>query len=328
MEQGMTTSKNYIIFDLEWNQPIEKKPKKERKLQFEIIEIGAVRMNEKREILDTFHELVRPQVYHEISWHTQKMLKLKKGELKKGDKFPAVYKRFLKWCGKDPIFCTWGSQDLSELQKNISYYKLKPLSEKPLLYYNVQKLFAIWQKEENISKSLEAAIDILEIPKEIAFHRADSDAYYTAKIFAQYDEAFIKNNYTFDLYHIPGNKKEEILLCQEKECWYVSRGFEEKTDITANRKIMAINCMHCNMRSIRPKVRWFTTSTKIFYAAAVCELHGPIKARLKIRKDKNNLYYADKLLTYITEEELLQLKEKKKAGKKHSSKKTEKEGDA
>lgn len=40
---------NYIIFDLEWNQSPEGKSGSDERMPFEIIEIGAVRLNEKRE---------------------------------------------------------------------------------------------------------------------------------------------------------------------------------------------------------------------------------------------------------------------------------------
>ena len=41
------TEKNFIILDLEWNQSCDPEPA-DKKLQFEIIEIGAVRMDENR----------------------------------------------------------------------------------------------------------------------------------------------------------------------------------------------------------------------------------------------------------------------------------------
>ena len=54
---------NYIVFDLEWNQnPSGKKTRNDR-LPFEIIEIGAVKVNSKKEITDHFHRLIKPQVY-------------------------------------------------------------------------------------------------------------------------------------------------------------------------------------------------------------------------------------------------------------------------
>ena len=41
---------NYIVFDLEWNQSPGGKRWSNSRLPFEIIEIGAVKLNEKKEI--------------------------------------------------------------------------------------------------------------------------------------------------------------------------------------------------------------------------------------------------------------------------------------
>ena len=45
---------NYIVFDLEWNQSPGGKKYSNSRLPFEIIEIGAVKMNEQREVVDVF----------------------------------------------------------------------------------------------------------------------------------------------------------------------------------------------------------------------------------------------------------------------------------
>lgn len=47
---------NYIVFDLEWNQSPGGKKYSNSRLPFEIIEIGAVKMNEQREVVDIFPE--------------------------------------------------------------------------------------------------------------------------------------------------------------------------------------------------------------------------------------------------------------------------------
>ena len=52
---------NYIVFDLEWNQSPGGKKYSNSRLPFEIIEIGAVKMNEKREPVDVFQRLIKPQ---------------------------------------------------------------------------------------------------------------------------------------------------------------------------------------------------------------------------------------------------------------------------
>ena len=57
---------NYIVFDLEWNQGGTVREQELKELPFEIVEIGAVRLNEKREITGTFSRLIHPQVYHKM----------------------------------------------------------------------------------------------------------------------------------------------------------------------------------------------------------------------------------------------------------------------
>ena len=51
---------DYVIFDLEWNQCPYGKGKENPKLPFEIIEIGAVKMDGERNVVGTFHRIVKP----------------------------------------------------------------------------------------------------------------------------------------------------------------------------------------------------------------------------------------------------------------------------
>lgn len=54
---------NYIVLDLEWNQsPIGKKGAVAG-IPFEIIQIGAVKLNERFEEIDSFDAYVKPIVY-------------------------------------------------------------------------------------------------------------------------------------------------------------------------------------------------------------------------------------------------------------------------
>jgi len=70
---------NYIIFDLEWNQS-SRKEREEPHLPFEIVEIGAVKLNERREVVDTFERRVRPQVYLSMHRITGELIGLKMEE--------------------------------------------------------------------------------------------------------------------------------------------------------------------------------------------------------------------------------------------------------
>ena len=112
---------NYIVLDLEWNQSNTGEEAAAKKLPFEIIEIGAVKMNEKFEILDHFHRLIKPSVYREMHHITKELIHLDMEDLNQGNSFPGAAGDFLKWCGEDRIFCTWGPGDLTELQRNMRF---------------------------------------------------------------------------------------------------------------------------------------------------------------------------------------------------------------
>ena len=62
MEERM----EYIVLDLEWNQSNTGKEDAVEKLPFEIIEIGAIKLNNERVMVSEFNELIKPQVYHEM----------------------------------------------------------------------------------------------------------------------------------------------------------------------------------------------------------------------------------------------------------------------
>lgn len=49
-------SMNYIVFDLEWNQCPDGKEKEIKDMPFEIIEIGAVKLDSQRRVIDTLQK--------------------------------------------------------------------------------------------------------------------------------------------------------------------------------------------------------------------------------------------------------------------------------
>lgn len=302
----------YIVFDLEWNQPIDGKSQSDRKLPFEIIEIGAVKLDEEKNKIAEFSEIVRPQVYKELNVHIRKILNVTMKELQQGQTFPKVMNRFRKWCGEDMVFCIWGTQDLTELQRNISFYKMQALSSKPIPFLNVQKMFSEYIGTPDKVYNLESAIDEAGIEKDIPFHRAFSDAYYTAKILKLVGEEYIEKGITYDLYNLPKNESEEINDFDDNLYYFVSRGYDDRHKITGSKKLMSIKCMKCGDRPIRKSVSWFSSNSKNYYGAAVCPEHGPMKAKLRIRHHEKGLYYCEKFIEYTDKKEINLLREKKR----------------
>ncbi|MCM1088780.1 MAG: exonuclease domain-containing protein [Muribaculaceae bacterium] len=315
---------NYIIFDLEWNQSNTGEEDENKIIPFEVIEIGAIKLNDCREKIGEFSELIRPQVYKEMHYITGKLIHLQMEQLKQGRLFPEVMDDFRKWWGQDYIFCTWGPLDLIELQRNIRYYRMEPLSDKPFKFLDVQKLFSIACEDKKSRRSLEYAIDFLKIEKDIPFHRAFSDAYYTAKVLARLDEKVLEN-YSFDVFHIPANKEEEVHVifgdaAKDSYAKYISRGFDDKIEAMGDKGIVSTRCYLCH-KNLRKKIRWFTPNGKHYYCVSYCDKHGYMKSKVRIRKAENDKIYVVKTEKIISQEEVNNLFKMQEKAKQHKKEK-------
>lgn len=299
---------NYIILDLEWNQAANVKDEV-KEIPFEIVEIGAIQLNSNKDMIGEFSELVKPQVYREMHRITRKLIHLQMEQLEKGDAFSAVMKRFLDWCGKDYIFCTWGPSDLMELQRNMSYHGMGALSDEPFPFLDVQKLFSIAYEDKKSRKALEYAVDYLKIEKDIPFHRAFSDAYYTAKVLAMLPPAAEKN-VSYDVFTLPQTRKKEIHIVFEDYAKYISRRFEEKQDAITDREVSSTRCYYCR-RNIKRKIKWFTPNGKHYYSVSYCDQHGYMKGKIRLKKAEDGGCFVVKTLKFISPEEVALIQERR-----------------
>ena len=299
---------HYIVFDLEWNQSKTGLEKETKEIPFEIIEIGAVKLDEEFRLEDKFQRFIRPQVYRELHEVTRNLIHIKMEELETGKAFPLVMKEFLDWCGEDYIFCTWGPLDLTELQRNMKFYYMEPLADGPIKFYDVQKLFSIGFEDRKTRRALEHAVDFLQIEKDIPFHRAFSDAYYTAKVLAKIDKPVLIN-YSFDVFSAPKSKKEEIRIVFDNYMKHITREFDYKLELLSDREIMSVKCYICR-KNIKRKIRWFTPNSKHYYSVGCCDVHGYMKAKIRVKKSEDDKIYAVKTLKLISEEEMNALKER------------------
>jgi inhibitor of KinA sporulation pathway (predicted exonuclease) len=299
---------NYIVFDLEWNQGDAPVTKDGKTLVFEIVEIGAVKLNEKREKIGEFSRLIRPQVHHHMHRITGKLIHLSMEDLDQGESFQQVAAEFLEFCGEDPKFCTWGPLDLTEFQRNLDFFGMPLLSDRPLAFYDVQKLYSLAYDDGRSRRALETAIDELQLEKDIPFHRALADAEYTAKIFKTFGPKVL-GRISFDTYVTPKTKKQEIRIVFDNYEKYISREFNSKEDILENIEIMSTKCYLCK-KNLKRNVKWFSPNGKHYYSVAICEKHGFMKAKVRIKKAENGNLYAVKTCRFISNEDVENLKKK------------------
>ncbi len=301
---------HYIVLDLEWNQSPLGKMGEQKSLPFEIIEIGAVKLKENLEYVDQYEGFVRPQVYKEMHFETQKIVRANLAEYaKKGKVFSMAAREFLNWCGEDPVFCTWGSSDLMEFQRNMKYYGISYLIKGPIRYYDVQKLFSFAYEDRKIRRTLEYAVQFMGIPEDIPYHHAINDALYTAKIFQKMNMKFLSQFYSFDTYETPKTKEEEIYAFFDNYSKYISRDFDTREEAMADRDVIGYKCCICG-RNTRKKLRWFSTHNGTYLSLSSCFRHGMMRGKLKIKKTEDDRYYAIKIVKKISREDALKVKEK------------------
>ncbi|HKM33344.1 MAG TPA: 3'-5' exonuclease [Lachnospiraceae bacterium] len=303
---------DYIVIDLEWNQSSDVK-KADKRLTFEIIEVGAVKLNSKKIMVSEFSNLIKPQVYHVMHKITSKLIHLQMQELEHGKPFTEVMEKFLTWCGSDYIFCTWGSLDLSELQNNMLYYGMQPLSDRPIHFLDVQKLFSIAFEDGKSRRALEYAVDLLHIEKDIPFHRAFSDAYYTGKVLAKLPEPVFQN-VSFDMFSPPKSKGTEIKVVFENYAKYISRVFPDKSTALSDHEVSSSKCYICH-KNLKKKIRWFTPNGKHYYCVACCDKHGLMKGKIRIHKAEGEEVYVVKTTKFISPQEAELIKEREDRAK-------------
>ncbi len=317
---------NYIVFDLEWNQSNTGLEPETNELPFEIIEIGAIKLNNEMKFIGEFSQLIKPKVYREMHYITKKLIHIQMAELEGGRPFPIVMNEFLEWCGEDSVFCTWGPLDLMELQRNMRFYEMKPLSDKPFMFYDVQKLFSLAYENGEIRRSLEYATDFLNLEKDIPFHRAFSDAYYAGKVLEKIvasnceEDNHILDRFSYDVFNLPKKKSDEIFNVFDNYAKYISREFNDKSDILLDKTIMNTKCYLCRKNNKRV-VKWFTPNSKHYYSISYCEKHGYMKSKIRVRKSEEGKVYVVKTMKYISEEEVDSIVLKKERAKESRRKK-------
>lgn len=291
---------NYIIIDLEWNQGTAARQEVE-KLPFEIIEIGAVKLNRNREWADTFQRIIKPVVYPDLFPVTKELIHIQEEELQEGMPFVQAMRELLEWCGEEYYFCTWGPMDLVELQRNMKYYKMERISDKPFLYYDVQKLFSLETEGRKNARSLEYAVEYFQLEKEGSFHRALWDAEYTARVFQRLNINIITQYYSLDFYNNPKKKEDEVYTVFGNYSKLISREFGSREEAMHTPDIKALKCFLCGRQAVR-KIDWFSNNPKNYYCLGYCKEHGYLKGRIQMNRSESGKRFVIKIVSRINKD--------------------------
>lgn len=106
--------------DLEWNNSYNKKLKS---FFNEILEIGAVMVDEQLEVIDTFSVLIKSQLSNKLSGRVRNLTHISNEDMYGGISFNKAISDFSKWIGdKDCTFMTWGNCDIRVMLDNLKFF--------------------------------------------------------------------------------------------------------------------------------------------------------------------------------------------------------------
>lgn len=145
--------KNHIILDFEMN-PVAKENKSIREsLRHEIIEMGAVMLNENYDVVDKFVCYVCPQYNKNITSFMTNLTGIKTSDVYKADTFESALENLSEWIGDQDgtRIYSWSDTDLRQLKEECSFKE----AEFPKNMHRWIDLQAIYPRITGLSKNRE-----------------------------------------------------------------------------------------------------------------------------------------------------------------------------
>ncbi|MCD8065800.1 MAG: exonuclease domain-containing protein [Oscillospiraceae bacterium] len=290
---------HYIVLDLEWNQAMSAQSSVFNHLPIhlrgEIIEIGAVKLNEDMTPGDEFQIYIKPVFFRRMHYKVKKLTGIDTERLNTGVSFPEAMARFREWCGDGCTFLTWGYDDKGIMEQNIIVHDLDWdwIAE----WINLQPIYNSQVEGDKNQKALHTAMEHFEIEQTRVAHDALGDAYNTALIcshldmevgIAEYKKGIRRLSLAAQNAQSPGELTQDAL---EHTCY---DGFSSRSAAMADEKVSTVLCPDCGEKLTFSK--WVNQSDRRYMSLASCPEHGKFLVRLKFRKAEENVWCANRIL--------------------------------
>lgn len=242
---------NYIVFDLEFNTFFKFKEGDlgNSELKNEIIQIGAVKLNEALETISSFDVIIKPVIYRRMNPFVKRKTNINTSRVVRGTPFVKATESFHSWTGDDSVLCSWGHDDILALRDSCLFFGFDALSFDKFI--NIQQ---IYMKYRRLTKqpSLESAVKGLGIEVSTPFHDALSDAFYTVDIFRKVYNFSCDAIINWERVQKENEEKIEKLKNfidkADIKCPKCGRYVQKDTEVTKSKKYFAFGyCSECKL---------------------------------------------------------------------------------
>lgn len=181
--------KNYIIFDLEATCIRDKKSNPD--FENEIIEIGAVKLNSKGDIIDKFSVITKPRTDTILTEFCTELTTITQNDIDNGIDLKIALIDFYNW-SKDSKLISWGGYDMTQITRDtVRKDLLNEIDLNDMIDRHLN--FRVWYKEFKGMKKrcgMRKALNIEKIEMSGTHHRGIDDAINISKIFTKYVKEF------------------------------------------------------------------------------------------------------------------------------------------
>jgi len=292
---------DYIVLDMEWNQPWPGSPSSRKvlpvQIRGEIIQIGAVRVTEDQQVADEFQVLIKPKYYRRLNRRVSKLTGIKETQLRaEGVSMEEAMAAFRAWCGEDVTFLTWGFDDITILRENLQLYGIE--ENWVSRWYNAQMIFNAQTDGSNAQKALKTAMEMFGIEATRPAHDALGDAYHTALICARLDLKKGTSEYAAALKsHVDGFHGAELPGCISRKVFY---DYADKKAALSAMAGAENQCPICGRQMLGS--RWFAQPGRRYMDLATCPEHGKFLIRVRLSDQPDGTIRVSRLTYEATSE--------------------------
>lgn len=210
-----------VFIDLEMNMVSQKNTELRAVLPHEIIEIGAVKLDENCQVVDRFCSYVRPRYNHSVHWTVAKLTGITTAELKMADYIEDVMPRFVEWVGTNESvrLYAWSNSDQAQLERECTYKNLWTPALRSICSHwtDFQRVFSRMVGYRN-GMSLSRAVEYMGLDFSGDKHDALSDAENCARLLAlmQDEEEFARRRALVPPEPVPVKKPRPQPATEEK----------------------------------------------------------------------------------------------------------------
>ena len=273
---------NYIIFDMEWNQPSSPKEKNHSLIHGEIIQLGFFVLNDNMDILHKEDILIKPVCYPVINKYVSILTGITQEWLDTGIDFNAAIHRMAEYFTDDTLLFTWGDDDIPILRENMKYHGITDVALP--MHYNLQRFFCAQTNTPSRQIALKTAAEHFGINPDIQAHNALNDAYITLLVAKNLNIQLGVTEYA--KYSLPMNEKNaQQPWLTAKVLFLIEQEFHGQFDgMAAFCRNITLCCPECGgSLKINSLCRHGKSA---FVTTAFCEKHGGYFIRYELKTEQ------------------------------------------